>query len=209
MNVDDEDPYRILGLDSGTVDVISITARELASAYRKQAFKYHPDKNPDDAIAAENLARIFLAYETLKDPSKRKAYDDRLRARTARLAEAKRLNIGRRRMREDLIRREGDAVNASRATTVKTSHVRLPPDVEQRLRQEIEQLRTEFGLRPAPASTGSEIDKNKSTAAEIENSPWADIPGFKEWYSAQIDFDDLEAAVLARAKGLIPGVGKS
>ncbi|MEO0792224.1 MAG: molecular chaperone DnaJ, partial [Pseudomonadota bacterium] len=47
----------------------------LKSAFRKLAKKYHPDSNPDDADAEEKFREGAEAYEVLKDPQKRAAYD--------------------------------------------------------------------------------------------------------------------------------------
>jgi len=49
--------------------------KELKSAFRKMAMKYHPDRNPDDAEAEAKFKEIGEAYEALKDPQKRAAYD--------------------------------------------------------------------------------------------------------------------------------------
>lgn len=47
----------------------------LKSAYRKLAMEYHPDRNPDDAECEAKFKSINEAYECLKDPQKRAAYD--------------------------------------------------------------------------------------------------------------------------------------
>jgi molecular chaperone DnaJ len=63
------DFYELLGVSKGADE------KELKSAFRKLAMKYHPDKNPDDAESEQKFKEINEAYEMLKDPQKRAAYD--------------------------------------------------------------------------------------------------------------------------------------
>ena len=63
------DFYETLGVSR------SADEKELKSAFRKLAMKYHPDRNPGDAEAERKFKEIGEAYEFLKDPQKRAAYD--------------------------------------------------------------------------------------------------------------------------------------
>lgn len=63
------DYYELLGVSRTVTDV------ELKSAFRKQALKHHPDKNPGDRTAEIRFKDINEAYQVLSDPQKRAAYD--------------------------------------------------------------------------------------------------------------------------------------
>jgi molecular chaperone DnaJ len=62
------DYYEVLGIDRNA------TEGKIRSAFRKLAFKYHPDRNREDG-AEEKFKEINEAYEVLSDPEKRATYD--------------------------------------------------------------------------------------------------------------------------------------
>jgi len=62
------DYYEVLGIPRDATD------EEIKRAFRKLAFKYHPDHNHDDN-AGEKFKEVNEAYEVLSDPDKRAAYD--------------------------------------------------------------------------------------------------------------------------------------
>ena len=65
----DKDYYQILGVSRESSEA------EIKKAYRKLAVKFHPDKNPGDSKSEEKFKEISAAFEILKDPDKRRKYD--------------------------------------------------------------------------------------------------------------------------------------
>jgi len=63
------DYYKILGVNKTATD------KDIKSAYRKLARKYHPDLNPDDKDAKRKFQQINEANEVLSDPEKKKKFD--------------------------------------------------------------------------------------------------------------------------------------
>ncbi len=63
------DYYEVLGVGK------SADEKELKAAYRKLAKQFHPDTNPGDKMAEAKFKEINEAYDVLKDPQKKAAYD--------------------------------------------------------------------------------------------------------------------------------------
>ena len=63
------DYYEVLGVAKDANE------DEIKKAYRKLAFQYHPDRNPDDQEAEEKFKEAAEAYDVLRDPERRSNYD--------------------------------------------------------------------------------------------------------------------------------------
>ncbi|XP_059049621.1 dnaJ homolog subfamily C member 10-like [Achroia grisella] len=68
VNLSDVNYYQILGVSKQS------STQEIRQAYKKLAIKFHPDKNSNKG-EQEKVIKITEAYETLKDPEKRRNYD--------------------------------------------------------------------------------------------------------------------------------------
>lgn len=61
--------YETLWVDKGA------SSDEIKKAYKKQAMKYHPDRNSGDKTAEAKFKEVNNAYDTLGDAQKKKQYD--------------------------------------------------------------------------------------------------------------------------------------
>jgi molecular chaperone DnaJ len=64
-----KDYYQTLGIEK------SASKEEIKKAYRKQAMKYHPDRNTEDPQAEAKFKQVSEAYEVLSDDNKKQLYD--------------------------------------------------------------------------------------------------------------------------------------
>jgi curved DNA-binding protein CbpA len=63
--------YEILGVSQDS------TQEEIRAAYRKQAFKYHPDRNTENNVGSDSkMKELNFIYSILSDPIQRKTYDE-------------------------------------------------------------------------------------------------------------------------------------
>jgi len=63
------DLYEVLGVSRNASD------EDIRKAYRKEALKWHPDRNKDNPEAEKRFKEVSQAYETLRDSEKRQFYD--------------------------------------------------------------------------------------------------------------------------------------
>jgi molecular chaperone DnaJ len=61
--------YEILGLKE------SASTEEIRKAYKREALKHHPDRNPGDNDAESKFKACNEAYQVLSDDEKRRIYD--------------------------------------------------------------------------------------------------------------------------------------
>ena len=100
--------YDLLGLDYTATD------KEIQKAFRRQAIKYHPDKNPT-VEAATRFHFLTLALDTLSDPERRRKYDAAGEAKRAAEARRSKVEGERRAWIDELERSERDANQSTTA----------------------------------------------------------------------------------------------
>eukprot|EP00891_Asterochloris_glomerata_P005995 jgi/Astpho2/5995/Aster-03952 len=141
-----QDPYAMLGLEEGSKS----TDADIKKAFRMLALKKHPDKQRDNPNAAAEFNLIQRAYELLSDAQARAALDDLHRhafpcfcqAQAARQARQAGQSDKRRKMQQDLAKRE-EAWQTERSAEQQASS---------RLKSELERLRKQAAERQAQQS---------------------------------------------------------
>ena len=151
-NMAEIDPYRVLGIDPKP----NLTDAEIKKAYRKLALKLHPDKRKDSERerAQQEFDQLQKAYDILLDPEARAALENLAKARQATRKRHESQDAKRRKMREDLERRERAAERGKNEEE----------EAKERLQQELARLRKSFATRrkgyDAEAATDNAAETN-------------------------------------------------
>ncbi|KAI8871636.1 DnaJ-domain-containing protein, partial [Ramicandelaber brevisporus] len=119
------------------------TAAVLASAYRRLALKHHPDRNRDDPTANDRFLQLRKAYDTLMDPVQRKEHDLALNSAREQQRRTESMDAERRRMRDELLKREQQASMASTVHEQQSHHKygHMPQQYQQPWKQRRQQRR--------------------------------------------------------------------
>ena len=139
-----DDPYTLLDLPNGPAS----TEKEIRSAWKKTALKYHPDKlrAKDTQVDEATANRLYIlrqdAYGILSEPHLREQYDNALRAKEQKKQRDATFTGLKKMMKEDLERRENAAKRKRDDDDVGEVELeRLRRDGQRRRRERAEMLR--------------------------------------------------------------------
>ncbi|XP_050533559.1 dnaJ homolog subfamily C member 17 [Daktulosphaira vitifoliae] len=107
------------------------TEKEIKTAYRKKALQCHPDKNPDNPKAAQLFLQLSKILAVLTDKAARAAYDKLVNAKIAAKLREKEYDSKRKKLIDDLARREQMAMGKQK------------DNIEKNFEKELERLRKE------------------------------------------------------------------
>ncbi|KAF2632943.1 DnaJ-domain-containing protein, partial [Macroventuria anomochaeta] len=173
-----EDYYELLGVPFDAEEAV------IKRAYRKASIRYHPDKNPDSKDAADKFIALGWARDILID-SKLKAEYDRARTRRREKAFQEQLLSGnRRKMKEELERRERES--ADFGPSLKRKRAADMGEAERR-EQEIQRLAEDGKRRRKEAQDRKDKARKEEEVATAEpvKSPQPQAP--KPGQSAELD----------------------
>ncbi|OAL46665.1 DnaJ-domain-containing protein [Pyrenochaeta sp. DS3sAY3a] len=153
-----EDFYELLG--------VAFDAEEAAikKAYRKASIRYHPDKNPDNKDAADRFIYLGWARDILVDANLKGEYDRARARRREKALQDEMLDGRRRKMKEDLERREREGRNL--APGLKRKRAEDMSDAERR-EQEIQRLAEDGKRRRKEAQDRLEKKRKEEDEASI------------------------------------------
>lgn len=167
-----DDFYELLGVN------FESTEAEIKRAYRKSSIKYHPDKNKDDANAADLFIRLGHARDILLDANLKQEYDRSRLRRKEKALQDELLDGKRRKMKEDLERRERAGVDLKRKRNEELNEAerreleiqRLAEDGKRRRKERQERLERERQEEEASFMEPAAEPESTQTSAPGETS---------------------------------------
>lgn len=177
---DGEDYYATLGLELGA------TAAQISKAYKKQALKFHPDRNPNDPLAGQRFHALQQAYDVLSDPEARAAFDALIQARLNRKRKLSTMDAQRRNLKQTLEERENafkrqraDELDAQRRLAARMA--RLKEETAAKMQQE-KLRRQQTQDRVAPPSSSSTSSSDEEVVVKLrwgKKEGWDDEAGVR------------------------------
>lgn len=164
------DFYELLGVQFETSE------NDIKRAYRKESIKWHPDKNPDPS-AVEKFHALAIARDVLLSPEAKAAYD---KARAAKLQKQKQhemLEGKRRKMKEDLERRESGFFKRKREEE----------DAEEKLQMEIRRLAEDGKRRRKEREERLNKEKEEEEASFIAEEEGEKVQSAPEAQAPEVD----------------------
>ncbi|PNS19193.1 Pre-mRNA-splicing factor cwf23 [Sphaceloma murrayae] len=163
-----QDYYALLEVAEGA------TESEIRKAYRRTALKYHPDKNAGDTAAVEKFHILQIAYDVLSDASAKAIYDSGRQARREKELRERAFSDRRRRMKEDLERRESGFKRMreedDEEERLQAEIRRLQADGARRRYERMEMLRKKYEEEAAGSDEGGHKDIEMSNGAGVNGS---------------------------------------
>jgi DnaJ family protein C protein 17 len=162
------------------------TEAEIRRAYRKTSLLYHPDKVKPTPETSAKFQLLQVALNTLSDPAEKEKYDQKREAKQKRKAENDALEGRRRKMKEDLEKRE----TGSSASVSGTKRTWSERELEVKRIAEENQRRREAMMQAKVQRAQAEIPVEKTTTT-IERS--VKVRWLKEGDGLNIDKASLKA----------------
>ena len=164
------DLYALLDLSPETT-----TAATLKKAWRLAALKHHPDKNRgDEAAAADRLAETRQALDVLSDDAARSVYDDKQRAQRDKKEREAAFEGKRRKMKEDLERRESANWSPAGMASMKRKMEETP---EAKKEQKIRNLAAEGARRRQEMAEKLRREREGGNKTADDDDPFVDMQG--------------------------------
>uniref|UniRef100_UPI00358FA413 dnaJ homolog subfamily C member 17 isoform X2 n=1 Tax=Myxine glutinosa TaxID=7769 RepID=UPI00358FA413 len=162
-----QDLYAMLGIGE------QATAKEVKTAYRQRALRCHPDKNPDNARAAELFHELSQALEVLTDAAARAAYDMVRRAKKLTAERTLKLDDRRKKSRLDLEAREHAAETemeqaATATRRLKEEIMRLREEGSRQLHEEQRLIKEQLQRQTQPGYSSANIKSDVTPKLKLK-----------------------------------------